>query len=183
MKHSSSSGENDENLSPQERLERAIRCTQQARECGDDPEQYDDAERLLAEALSLMPKEPIFRENYVGFCTQLAANFADDGDHENAIRYLQCVVTYAPDDSEAWLDLGTAYANCNMALQALEAWSECLKSIKRAKQVEKECTETIAANVLIFARALDLQLKVKEEKKSLRTVIAQLITALKTNGS
>lgn len=181
--HSPCEGSEFDALSAHERGERSIRCTQQARECGDNPVEYDKAERLLAEAIRLVPDEPVFRANYVGFCTQVAAHCASDGEYDKAIRYLQCVLIYTPNDPEMWLDLGTAYANQNMALEALQAWSECLRSIKRAKAVERECTQAIAANVMIIARALDPQLSVKKEQKSLRTVIAQLIAALKTSGS
>ncbi len=178
----SHSFDDDSGLSPEERLEQAIACTEKAQRCGDDPDEYEVAEHLLLDALRLMPEEPAFRNNYTGFCTEIAGYSLADGLYDDAIRYFRCALREAPDDPESWLDLGSAYANSNMPLEALESWKECLKCIDIAKDRAKECTETIAQNILIVAKALDMKLSVKDEKKALRTVIIKLIAALKVKA-
>ena len=175
-----SKGDDEEYLSPRQKMAQAILFTQEALECADDPERYDEAEELLAKALHLVPDDETIVSNYVGFCTQVAANHALDQAHDDAIRYFRLALQHAPDDPETWLDLGSAYAEQNMAMEALEAWGQCLRVLNRKQDIYKECVETIGENVTLIARAVDVHVPAKSEKRELQAGIARLIAALRS---
>lgn len=158
----------------------AIQCTEQAMEVADDPGSYDKAERLLASALKFMPKDEILLQNYIGFCTEVAGYYLEDDELDAAITYLRRVLKYVPTDAESWLDLGTAYARKNMPMEALQAWQKCLELPASKGKSQRECIETIGANMLIIGKAFEQQMPMKMDKASLRAVIAKLIVALRT---
>lgn len=175
-------GRQPTNLTPGERMALAIQCTEQALACADDPDQYDKAERLLASALKFVPKDETIRDNYVGFCTEVAGYYLEDEDLDGAIRYLRRVLRHAPHDTEAWLDLGTAYARKDMPMEALQAWQKCLECPIEKGKSQRECIEVIGANMLIIGRAFEQNLPAKMDKVALRTVIARLIAAMRASS-
>ncbi len=132
---------------------RAIELTDEAMRVSDETH-YKEGEKLLREAMELVPEEPHFLNNYVAFCLQVAQNCAITEDHKEAILYYKKSLELMTDDAEAWMDLGAVYARNNQPLEALQAWQSALALMNPRKGRDKENITTILENVRTVQKGL-----------------------------
>ncbi len=133
---------------------RAIELTEEAMRITDETH-YEEGERLLKEAMDLMPDEVHFLNNYIAFCLQVAQNCTFNDEPAEAIIYYRKALEQGTDDSEAWMDLGAAYARNNQPLEALQAWQGALAMMNPHKGRDKENIAAILENVRTVQRGLD----------------------------
>ena len=132
---------------------KAIALTEEAMRVTDETH-YEKGEELLREAMELVPEEPHFLKNYVEFCLQVAHNCTLGDDHKEATIYYRKALEQTPDDAEAWMDLGAAYARDNKALDALQAWQSALALLNPRKGRDKANIEEILENVRTMEKLL-----------------------------
>ena len=142
--------------SPDDGYARAVELTEQAMRVTDET-QYEEGERLLREAMELVPDEPHFQNNYIVFCLQVAQNCTLNEDHPEAIIYYRKALEVATDDSEAWMDLGAAYGRNNQPLEALQAWQSALALLNPRRVRDKENIQSILENVRTVQKGLKEQ--------------------------
>ncbi len=111
--------------------------------------------------------------------TQQGVDALNDGRIDDAIEAFEAVVEAEPNDPAGWLDLGTAYAYGSRIEEALGAWSTSLSHMKGKNKAHSQDMRSIADNLLIIAKALDVQMDDIADKKNLRGVIAQLLLVMK----
>ncbi len=133
--------------------ERAIALTEEAMRVSDETH-YEEGERLLREAMELVPDEEHFVNNYVAYCLQVAQNCTLADDPPEAITYYRKALEHMPDDAEAWMDLGAAYARDNQALEALQAWQSALAMLNPRRVRDKENIQNILENVRTVQKIL-----------------------------
>lgn len=131
----------------------AVELTEEAMRITDETH-YEEGERLLKEAMELVPDEPHFLNNYVAFCLQVAHNCTLAEENEEAIVYYRKSLELITDDAEAWMDLGAAYARNNQPLEALQAWQSALALMNPRKGRDKENIQSILENVRTVERGL-----------------------------
>lgn len=134
---------------------RAIELTETALAYSDEG-QYDEAEVLLRQALLAVPDDETMMKNYVGFCLEVAhnhhcvfENFVD------AIRYYKKVLEVVPTEAETWMDLGSAHANNDETLEALQAWQKALELLDIKRPGDRENIQRILENVRTVQRGLE----------------------------
>ena len=132
---------------------RAVELTEEAMRITDETH-YKEGEKLLREAMDLVPDEPHFLNNYVAFCLQVAQNCSITEDHEAAIAYYKKALELMTDDAEAWMDLGAVYARLNQPLEALQAWQNALSLLNPRKGRDKENIQNILENVRTVQKVL-----------------------------
>ncbi|NOS66981.1 MAG: hypothetical protein HOO67_01275 [Candidatus Peribacteraceae bacterium] len=133
--------------------ERAIELTEEAMRVTDETH-YEEGERLLREAMELVPDEVHFLNNYVAFCLQVAQNCTINDEPTQAIIYYRKALEQGVDDAEAWMDLGAAYARNNQAMEALQAWQSALAMLNPKKGRDKENIQNILENVRTVQKVL-----------------------------
>lgn len=132
---------------------RAVELTEEAMRVTDETH-YEEGERLLREAMELVPDESHFLNNYIAFCLQVAQNCAITEDNDEAIIYYRKALEFAVDDAEAWMDLGAVYARMNQPLDALQAWQSALALFNPRKGRDKENIQNILENVRMVQKGL-----------------------------
>jgi tetratricopeptide (TPR) repeat protein len=132
-RHSPDTGEPTDRLVEMDEIGRkrtAINLTKRAQRCANDPQHYARAADLLEQAVNLVPGDETLVQNYVGYCTEIATYHLQDGKYTEAVMFFTRALHYAPNDPESWLDLGTAYANQDNALEACRAWQDALRYLE-----------------------------------------------------
>ncbi len=119
-----------------------------------DETHYETGEKLLREAMELVPDETHFLNNYIAFCLQVAHNCTLNGEPAEAIIYYRKALEQGTDDSEGWMDLGAAYARNNQPMEALQAWQAALAMLNPKKGRDKENIQSILENVRTVQRGL-----------------------------
>lgn len=132
---------------------RAIELTEEAMRVSDETN-YAEGERLLREAMELVADEVHFLNNYIAFCLQVAQNCTINDEPGEAIIYYRKALEQGTDDSEAWMDLGAAYARSNQPMEALQAWQSALAMMNPKKGRDKENIQNILENVRTVQKAL-----------------------------
>ena len=132
---------------------RAVELTEEAMRVTDETH-YKEGEKLLREAMELVPDETHFLNNYIAFCLQVAQNCSINEDNDEAIVYYRKALEFAVDDAEAWMDLGAVYARMNQPLDALQAWQSALALFNPRKGRDKENIQNILENVRMVQRGL-----------------------------
>lgn len=132
---------------------RAVGLTEEAMRVTDETH-YEEGERLLREAMELVPDETHFTNNYVAFCLQIAQNCTLNDDLVEAIVYYRKALEHRTDDPEGWMDLGAAYARNNQPLEALQAWQSALALLNPSKGKDKENIQSILENVRTVQKGL-----------------------------
>jgi tetratricopeptide (TPR) repeat protein len=173
------SGECRSELRPEERLALAVELTKRAKSCAADPHRYKQAADLLEEAWRVAPDDPTVRQNYVSFCTEVGTSNLHDGNFDEAASYFERALHVAPNDPETWLDLGTARANQDKALDAIIAWKNALNYLDERNPEHRENIQAIAENVVLVARALTVQVTVMDEKSTIARAISKILTDLR----
>ena len=119
-----------------------------------DETHHKEGEKLLREAMELLPDEELFTNNYIEFCLQVAENCTIEEDYIEAVGYFRKALKARPDDSETLMDLGAAYARNNEAAEAFDAWQKALSLLNPKKGKDKQNIESILENVRIVQRAM-----------------------------
>ena len=132
---------------------RAVELTEEAMRVTDETH-YEEGERLLKEAMDLVPDETHFLNNYVAFCLQVAQNCTVNDDPAEAIVYYRKALELGTDDAEGWMDLGAAYARNNQPMEALQAWQSALAMFNPRKGRDKENIQNILENVRTVQKGL-----------------------------
>ena len=138
---------------PDDRFRRAVELTEEAMRVSDETH-YEEGERLLREAMDLVPDEPHFLNNYIAYCLQVAHNCSLNDEHGEAITYYRKALELGTDDAEAWMDLGAVYARSNLPMEALQAWQSALALMNPRKGRDKENIENILENVRTVEKVL-----------------------------
>lgn len=132
---------------------RAVELTEEAMRVSDE-NHYEEGEKLLREAMELVPDETHFLNNYIAFCLQVAQNCTLNDNPAEAIIYYRKALEQGTDDSESWMDLGAAYARNNQPLEALQAWQSALAMLNPKKGRDKENIQSILENVRTVQKSL-----------------------------
>ena len=132
---------------------RAVELTEEAMRVTDETH-YEEGEKLLREAMELVPDEPHFLNNYIAFCLQVAQNCTLNDEPAEAIVYYRKALELGTDDAEGWMDLGAAYARNDQSLEALQAWQNALAMLNPGKGRDKENIQNILENVRTVQNAL-----------------------------
>ncbi len=132
---------------------RAIELTEEAMDVSDE-NNYEEGERLLKEAMELVPDEVHFLNNYIAYCLQVAQNCTINDDPAEAIVYYRKALELGMDDAEGWMDLGAAYARNDQPMEALQAWQSALAMLNPKKGRDKENIQNILENVRTVQQAL-----------------------------
>ena len=125
---------------------RAVELTEEAMRVTDETH-YEEGERLLKEAMELVPEETHFLNNYIAFCLQVAQNCTLNDEPAEAIIYYRKALEQGTDDAETWMDLGACYARLNQPMEALQAWQNALSLLNPRKGRDKENIQNILENV------------------------------------
>lgn len=120
-----------------------------------DETHYKQGEKLLREAMELVPDEELFTQNYVEFCLQVAENCTLEENYIEAVGYFRKALKARPDDAETLMDLGAAYARNNEVTEAVEAWQKALALLNPKKGRDKQNIESILENVRIVQKAME----------------------------
>lgn len=139
---------------PSSAFERAVTLTKEAVAKSDDGD-YEGAETLLREAVELAPEHDDFLKNYTAFCLEVAHEYhCVTEDYPAAVRFYQKVLTFTPDDGETWMDLGSAHASSDEALEALHAWRNALELFSPKVPHERENIERILENLRLIQKGI-----------------------------
>ena len=168
------SDEQYKDLSDEERYDIAIELTQQAQDCGDDPESYNRAADMLKQALAVMNGDEAFERNYVEYCTEIAYFHMQDGNYHKAIAFFKRLQPYIGTDAQMLLDLGVCHAQNNAVLPALRAWQDAVSHIDEDNAGDREILQEIAQNLRIIAKSLGATLTIKDTYTSVSQAVSRL---------